>query len=137
MWESLKEISPLLAVVVPLVGAIVVWCLNECAKRRWEKYKRKEERYLTLLKSLRGFYVNSQNRDQKEDFIQELRLAWLYCPDEVIKAGNAFLETVATNANSLDETKEGALAVFVLALRRDLNVKTKLAVGDHRNWGST
>ena len=136
MWE-LKEISPLLAVVVPLVGAVAVWCLNECAKRRWEKYKRKEERYTNLLESLCGFYVSSQNSEQKNKFIQELRLAWLYCPDKVIRAGNAFLATVETNASSSDAEKERALAEFVLALRRNLNCKTRLTVDEHRNWKST
>lgn len=137
MSEFLKDIGPLLTVIIPLVGAIAVWCLNELAKRRWERYKRKEERYVSLLNSLRGFYVSPQDAKQKERFLEEFRLAWLYCPDKVIKAGNAFLATLAIGAKCSDQEKESALAGFVLALRNDLNSSTKLKVDDHRNWQST
>ena len=137
MSEFFEDFGPLLTVIVPLVGAIVVWCLNELAKRRWERYKRKEERYVSLLKSLRGFYVSSEDAKQKERFLEELRLAWLYCPDKVITAGNAFLATVATGAKCSDQEKESTLAGFVIALREDLNSSTKLTIDDHRNWRST
>lgn len=137
MSKLLKDFGPLLAVIVPLASAIVAWWLNEMGKRRWETYKRKEQRYVSLLKSLRGFYVRSQDATEKERFLEELRLAWLYCPDKVIKAGNAFLATVATGAKCSDQEKESALAGFVIALRKDLNPSTKLTVDDHRNWRST
>lgn len=137
MWDSLKDISPLLAVIVPLGGAIVVWCLNEWGKRRWENFKRKEERYLTLLRSLRGFYVASQNAEQKERFIEEIRLTWLYCPDEVIRAGNAFLAAVSAETTSSPQEMERALAVFVITLRRDLNRSTNLTVREYHDWRST
>ena len=126
-----------LKIVIPLTGAIIVWWLNERSKLKWEKYKRKEDRYRGFLESIHGFYVTSQDKEQKEQFLQELRLAWLYCPDDVVKAGNAFLGTVATGGQSSDEVKERALAEFEIALRRDLHGKTELTVKDHRNWRST
>ena len=137
MWELLKEFTPVMAVIVPLVGAIIVWYLNERAKRHWEMYKRKEERYLTLLGSICGFYVGSKDAEQKADFIAELRFAWLYCPDEVIRKGNEFLATVSSGAKCSDQEKEGALAEFVIALRHDLHPGTELTVDDYRNWRST
>lgn len=111
--------------------------MNEWAKRRWENYKRKEERYLVLLKSLRGFYVGSQNAAEKERFTEQIRLAWLYCPDEVIRAGYAFLATVSDTATSSDQEKERALAEFVISLRRDLKPCTDLTANDYRNFKST
>lgn len=137
MEEWLKIVIPLAAVVIPLAGGILAWWLNEHSKLKWEKHVRKEDRYRGFLESISGFYIASQDREQKEKFLQELKLAWLYCPDNVIKAGNAFLDTVATGAESSDEEKERALAEFEMALRRDLHGKTKLTVGDHRDWRST
>ncbi len=137
MWESLKDMSPSLAVIVPLGVVIIGWCLNEWAKRRWENYKRKEERYLILLKSLPGFYVASQNAVEKKRFIEQIRLAWLYCPDEVIRAGYAFLATVSDTATSSDQERERALAEFVISLRRDLKPGTDLTADDYRNLKST
>lgn len=129
-----------LKIFIPLAVAIIVWSLNECAKLKWEKHKRKEDRYKGFLESVSGFYVSSHDSHdagQKEKFIKELRLAWLYCPDEVIRAGNAFLDAVTTGAGTSDDDKEQALADFELALRRDLYGKTKLTIRDFRSFRST
>ena len=88
-----------LKIVIPLTSVIFAWWLNERSKLKWEKHIRKEDSYRGFLESIHGFYVTSQDEKQKEKFLQELRLAWLYCPDDVIKAGNAFLGTVVTGAN--------------------------------------
>ena len=137
MDDWLKIFIPLAGIVVPLAGGIFAWWLNERSRLKWEKCIRKEDRYRGFLESIQGFYVTSQNEEQKEKFLRELRLAWLYCPDDVIKAGNAFLGTVATGAQSSDEVKERALAEFEIALRRDLHGKTELTFEDHRIWHST
>ena len=137
MEDWLKIVIPSASVVVPLVVGIVLWGLNERSKLKWEERTRKEKRYQGFLESIHGFYVTSQDEKQKEKFLQELKLAWLYCPDDVIKAGNTFLGTVATGAQSSDEVKERALAEFEIALRRDLHGKTELTVEDHRIWRST
>ncbi len=126
-----------LKIIIPLAVAIVVWSLNEYAKLKWEKHKQKEDRYKGFLESVSGFYVCAQDTRQKERFIQELRLAWLYCPDEVIKTGNTFLDAVTTGAETSDADKEQALANFELALRRDLYGKTKLTIRDFRSFRST
>ena len=127
-----------LKIMITLASVVVAWLLNEHAKLKWEKRLRKEDRYKAFLESIRGFYVASQNIEHKERFLQELRLVWLYCPDDVIKSGNAFLRTVATGAHCSDEEKERALAEFEIALRRDLHGrKTKLTVDDYHGWRST
>ncbi len=136
MDEWLKIGIPLASIVVPLAGGIIAWGLNERSKRKWKRYLRKEDRYRGLLKSISGFYASSQDQKKKEKFLQELSLAWLYCPDNVIKAGNAFLVTVDTETVSSDEEKERALAELCLSLRKDLRGNTELTVKDHRIWRS-
>ncbi len=58
--------------------------LNERSKRVQSAYLRKEEKYIQLIKSLEGFYESSRNRDLINQFLLELKLCWLYCPDDVI-----------------------------------------------------
>ncbi len=137
MEDWLKIVITVACILVPLAVGIIAWWLNERSKLKWEKQIRKEDRYLGFLEAVHGFYVTSNDKERKEQFIRELRLAWLYCPDDVITAGNAFLDTVAIGVQFSDENKEHALAEFVIALRRDLHGKTKLRVEDHRNWRST
>ena len=137
MNEWLNFVILLAGVVVPLAVGVLVWWLNERSKLKWEKQIRKEDRYRGFLESIQGFYITSQNKEQKDKILQELRLAWLYCPDDVIKAGNAFLETVATDVQNSNEEKERTLAEFVIACRRDLHGETELTVEDYRIWRST
>lgn len=128
-------------------GALIIlafsWLLNEWSKRRHEDYARKEQKYTALLKSLRGFYVHSQSRELKEEFINQLNQCWLYCPDEVIQKTYDFLETVHTNAKRIDSEKERALGELVLAIRKDLHDryhiinKTKLKSENFKHLKST
>lgn len=110
---------------LPLVGAVFAWVLNEHRKQRAEEYLRKEARYLELLKSLKGFYLSgfsdvSDSVQLKRKFLDQLDQCWLYCPDNVIKKGYAFLGTVHTDKESSENEKEKALGDFVVAIRNDL-----------------
>lgn len=104
---------------VPLFGAVVAWLVNEWRKRIWEQYQRKEEGYKELLRCLKGFYVGS-SAELKSEFLNQLNRCWLYCPDNVIKKGYAFLDTVHTSSLSSDQKKEKAMGDFVAAIRSDL-----------------
>jgi hypothetical protein len=109
-------ILPLLAVVLPLLGAAMAWVINEWRKRVWEDYQRKEANYRELLKALRGFYAAAENDAMKKTFLEQINLCWLYCPDDVIRKVYDFLDKVARG----DEGKEVAAGEFVLAIRKDL-----------------
>ena len=61
MEDWLKIVIPLIG----LIGAITAWCLNEYSKLKWEKYIRKEDRYRGFLKSIHGFYVASQDKEER------------------------------------------------------------------------
>ncbi len=111
--------------VVPLVGAVIAWFMNEWRKRVADQYQRKEASYKELLRSLRGFYVGATDAQSlRSEFLIQLNTAWLYCPDEVILKGYAFLETVhrkpAPTDKQNDKQKENAMGEFVAAIRQDL-----------------
>ena len=126
---------------LPLLGAVIAWFTNEWRKRISEQYQRKEANYKELLRSLRGFYVGASDADElKREFLNQLNIAWLYCPDDVIKKGYAFLDTVHTQKVSPDAEKEVALGAFVTAIRCDLLSRklvreTKLSPADFRHLG--
>lgn len=114
-FEILKVLIPLLAIVLP-------WFLNELAKRRFESYQRKEASYRELLGSLHGFYAGEMNtKELRNNFLRQFNLAWLYCPDEVIRKGYKFLETVKSEEGEKNTvSSEQALGEFILAIRKDL-----------------
>ena len=108
-------------IAFPALAAIVAWVANEQSKLSWEQYKRKEENYKELLRCLKGFYVASQDKELKGQFLHQINLLWLYAPDHVIRLSYAFLETVKTGATAADRAiKEQAFGNFVAAIRKDL-----------------
>lgn len=118
--ETLNILIPVIGGVFALIISLVTWYLNERSKRIYEEYKRKEEKYSELIRSLRGFYSNSASKEQKTKFLNQLNLCWMYCPDEVINKVYNFLSMVATVQKYSDEEKEKAVGEFMLAIRKDL-----------------
>jgi Pyruvate/2-oxoacid:ferredoxin oxidoreductase delta subunit len=135
-WSDTLKLS------VPIIAVVVAWAVNEHSKRKWEEYTRKEANYKALLEALKGFYVETANREQKEAFLDQLKLCWLYCPDEVIRKAYAFLATVYTDARTTDAEKELALGELVLAVRKDLLSRktvreTSLTAADFKHFRAT
>lgn len=126
---------------LPLLGAVIAWFANEWRKRVSDQYVRKESSYKELIRSLRGFYVGTENAGVlKAEFLNQLNLAWLYCPDDVIRKGYAFLDAVHAQQARSDEEKEKALGEFVAAVRKDLLSRrlvrrTSLGAKDFRHLG--
>lgn len=106
---------------LPLFGAVIAWFTNEWRKRVADQYQRKESNYKELLRALHGFYVTAENAQSlRAEFLNQLNISWLYCPDVVIKTGYAFLDTVHAKQTHTDEKKELAMGAFVAAIRQDL-----------------
>ena len=136
-----------LKLAVPVFLAFLGWLLNEHSKREWERYKRKEERYVALLESLKGFYTNTGPTiagDDKERFLQQLSVGWLYCPDSIIRQIYIFLNHVSTGVRKSDEEKEKAVGEIVSLMRKDLLGKrfllrgrTRLKASDYRHLKAT
>lgn len=129
-------------IAFPALAAIVAWFFNERKKLAWEQYQRKEENYKELLRCLKGFYVATQERDLKNQFLHQVNLLWLYAPDDVISTVYRFLFMVHTGVVTSDHEKELACGAIVEAVRKDLLShkvlkKTKLSAKDFRRLIST
>jgi hypothetical protein len=120
-WERLLAGVWVPLLVALLVGAValVSWSRTAAAERAHQDYVRREQRYAALVSSIRGFHAGGPI-DEKAEFLQELNPCWLYCSDEVIRAGYRFLETVQIGASSDRAGKQLALGALVLAIRHDL-----------------
>lgn len=143
LFDVLKSSIPVLPVFLAFLG----WLFNEYSKRYWERHKRKEERYIALLESLKGFYVSTAPataRDNKDRFLQQLSVGWLYCSDSVIRKIYMFLEYVSVGERKSDEEKERAVGEIVSLMRKDLLGKrfwfwdrTRLKASDYRHLKAT
>ncbi len=113
---------PILTACLTILGSVIVWALSERSKRRQEIYKRKEERYAKLIESLKGFYVNNQDKTLKDAFLTQINLSWMYCPDIVIQKAYEFIHMVHTHSDRKysDDEKEKAVGELILEIRKDL-----------------
>lgn len=106
-----------------------------------DQYQRKEASYKELVRCLRGFYEGEQDADKlKLEFLNQLNQSWLYCPDEVIRRGYDFLDTVNDRSIQAHEVKSGAMGEFLASIRRDLLTRdllkqTSLTALDFRHLG--
>jgi Pyruvate/2-oxoacid:ferredoxin oxidoreductase delta subunit len=127
---TLNILIPVVAAVIVAGSTLVTWYLNERSKIINDEYMRKGEKYSQLIRSIRGFYIDSSNSETKADFLNQLNLCWMYCPDEVIHKAYNFLSTVHTDRLTdhmcSDEEKEKAMGEFVLAMRKDLVARKPL-----------
>ena len=126
--------------MVPLSGGAVAWFINERRKRSWDEYQRKEQSYRELLRTFRGFYVETSDASLRAEFLHQVNVCWLYCPDDVIKAAYAFLETVHTDAGPKAQGKLIAAGQFIASIRCDLLSRrpvrtTRLSGSDFQHLG--
>jgi len=129
-------------IAFPALAAIVVWFLNERSKLAWEQFKRKEEHYKELLRCLKGFYVSTQDKELKSQFLHQVNLLWLYAPDHVIQAAYEFLEKVKTGVSFPEHERELTCGALVEAVRKDLLARSivkrsSLNAKDFRHFIST
>jgi len=139
---TINILIPVGGIILTLIGGFVTWYLNERSKRSYEEYRRKEERYSELIKSIQGFYIDSFSKELRSQFLNQLNLCWMYCPDEVIHKAYKFLLMVHTDKKCSDDDKEKAVGEFILAIRKDLINKkplrnTELKPGDFKHLRAT
>ena len=74
---------------------------------------------VNLNKSIKRHYVKSDSPSLKSNFLQQLDLYWMYCPDNVVIKQNAFLETVKINF-STEVQKETTLGEMMVTIENSL-----------------
>jgi hypothetical protein len=125
LWKDwLPPIAIIIAAIISAAIAAWTWKKNEESKRVFEDYKRKEKMYTGLINSLRGFYkqpeTGSADPEKVGEFIKQLSLCWMYCPDDVIKNAYDFIDSVYAGRSKKSEEKEEAYGRVMLSIRKDL-----------------
>ena len=63
----------------------------------------------------------------REEFLHQLDLCWLYCPPEVVRAGYDFLDNVKVGARPDPEQLRKSSGALIMSIRKDLK-------GPKRRW---
>jgi hypothetical protein len=77
-----------------LIVASAIGALAWIYQRAWDRQEVRIERYQTIIDLLSGFTQDHLSPDEIDEALREIRRLWLFAPDDVIKAGNAFIEAV-------------------------------------------
>jgi hypothetical protein len=105
--------------VITALGAVAAWLANEWRKREADNFARREDNYKSLLTAMASFYGGG-SLDGRAEFLKQVQIGWLYCPDDVIRKAYSFLNTVHENFTGSQKEKEDAARALVLAIRQDM-----------------
>jgi hypothetical protein len=86
--SSLEDNATVTLFIISAFISIIIWLLNERAKRFNEIHLRKAERYVELIDLIENLMENEEKKkpgdpDLKIKFIHQINLCWLYCSDDV------------------------------------------------------
>ena len=109
--------------IAAAIGA-VAWIYQ----RAWDRQQIRIERYQAILDRLPGFTQDNLDPNQIDEALKEIRRLWLFAPNDVVRAANAFVQAVETG-----ESKRNTLGKLVIAMRRDASFQAALFPGFYRN----
>ncbi len=124
-----------IATGIGILGSVLSWLYNEWQKRKLKLLTEKEERYGKLIKNIRYLSSTSKDVEKGNEFFDEFLLCWMYCPDNIIQKGNAYLDSMNAEKTKVIDPKntEKLKGEFILELRKDLKGETKLTSEDLRD----
>jgi len=122
------EANTLLPILTAIIGSYLTYFFASRSKREEAVLKYKEEKYVNLLVLLQGFVGSTATSETKRKFFEEQYRSWIYSSDEVVKAINEMVNLVINSREKTPDPVLGKKVVgnIVLAMRKDLNEKTKL-----------
>ncbi|BBN58723.1 hypothetical protein [Hydrogenovibrio marinus] len=120
----------LLPLLTLIVGSILTYVFTKKLKQSEIAQQRKEEQYSKLLVKLQGFVGQTANKKTKEEFFEEFYKSWLYASDDVVSSINNLVEFIKNEKNPNPAEGRKIIGTIVLAMRKDLNKKSKLTHSD-------
>jgi len=126
------EVNAILPILTAITGSYLTYFFASRSKREESILKYKEEKYANLLVLLQGFVGSTATSETKRKFFEEQYRSWIYSSDEVIEAINEMVRLVIDSKGKDPNPELGRKVVgnIVLAMRKDLNGKTKLRFSD-------
>lgn len=128
MEQTLSIINSLIPVFTLIIGAILTNWYDSKSSKRESALKHKESQYTELIIKLQGFVGLTANAKTKKEFFEERYKSWLYASDEVTQTINKMVELSEKIEEVTPDPEIGRKVIgdIVLAMRKDLNSKTKL-----------
>lgn len=120
--EKGRVIMEFLGLVLTATIAAAAWLYQ----RAWERQEKRVARYQEVMNRLPSFIVGNLNQDGLDEVIAEHRRLWLSAPDDVIIAGENFLDAVEGRPLKNEISPDVALGEYVLAMRRDASMKSAI-----------
>lgn len=129
------DINVLITVLGSVIVAVAGFIIEKERERNAKLHQRKEELYRNLLYALKGFFQGNQDRDLKQQCVDEMRLTRLYANDASIRALNRFVDMMQMNEQEYELTTgqnfqkdvHRLLGEFIKAMREDLGIITDLS----------
>lgn len=112
-WEGAK-------LAIPVVLGLLVWSAQTMAQRAWNEYEAKRGLYQEIVKRIDSLFEGGTREDRAE-YLREVRKLWLIGSDEVVRAANALAGS--TTPATPHEERERAYGAFMDAMRRDLRTR--------------
>ena len=124
-------IQSITAVFVAFIG--LSWYSQERIRRKMERYEKLTE-YLSSFYEPSGCNPESSDEEKKinkkeiylnrQEFMKQYRLAFMYCPDEVIEKLNFFIDYLQTDPI---EAKK-SVGELIIAIRNDIYNNSRLKI---------
>ncbi len=122
---SVVIITAIFATIFTTIPLVIGYCTQSYLSQRQEialkKHNEKIERYTKLLQAMSGFYGKGVKED-KEKFLEEYRIAWLFASDDVILSINEFFKVIdsKTRGEFTGDEQLIALSKVVCNIRKDI-----------------
>ncbi|OGO20264.1 MAG: hypothetical protein A2144_10055 [Chloroflexi bacterium RBG_16_50_9] len=129
------DIGVILTAIITVLVVVLGFVFEKERDRKAKLHERKEDLYKDLVLSLKGFFHGSHDLSLKQKFADEIRLARLYASDKAIKSLNQFIDIMLQDEKEFEKTFDKnyqdsvheLLGQFIMAMREDLGLKTKLS----------
>ena len=122
-------LTTILPVITLIIGSGLTYYISIKTKQFEAARIQKENQYAQLVILIQGFVGSTANATTKDKFYEELYKSWLYGSDEVIEAINDMTILLMKYNGKTPPSDIGKKAIgnIILAMRKDLRGKTKLA----------
>ena len=122
--------------LVVLAPIVIGWLLNEEAKRRDIREKKKRKRYELLILALNAYHQNGQASGKRVQFIHQVNLSWLYCSDKFIRKAYEFINSSEDFSQASEEQKDKLLGELMVIIRKDFKGCTDLKSSEFKNYST-
>ncbi|MCJ7426650.1 MAG: hypothetical protein MUO17_05945 [Dehalococcoidales bacterium] len=128
----------IITAVITVVVVVLGFILEKERDRKAKLHERKEDLYKHIVSSFKGLSIEKPDALLKQQFIDETRLTRLYASDEAIKALNELLDLMMKGEKNFEEVNgksyqyvaHNLWGKFMIAMREDLGIKTKLSADE-------